>query len=647
VEVLEAIKLFLDVRGCIFILGVDRQLIESGIWVRYRSYIQATHTGSTPVAGHELRPVIGKDYLDKIIQLPFNLPPLDSTDIEELIKESGKAWERPIDTRYNLAALFAAGLEANPRKVKRSLSTFSLLMSLHEHKCADALAKGHRESPIEPGLLAKMVVIQTSFPELYLEAVSTPEVLLHVERSIRGSDGYPGATTAGASTEARPEIRSLYRHLESRKWSYQRLENELQDRTGPGARPEEQLTAEIEKEAAQIREIRNRIQALGADPDQMPPVQHAALPSAAIDERIQRLIERYVGMARLIAIMNKEPFFQDLPSPESDVRQYVYLTSSTSIAGFQVEAQIWDQLLSGESSLVREACAMIGGAKPAYVNKLLGVVQDRAQWRGKSRQAAIALQYCCSSPAREQTTVQKVLAEIIENQDCPLLVRLEVGRVLGCIGDPRNLDQMVAIQTGRFPYSERNKDCDIEQTYLIGKYLVTNAQYKRFVDATNYSVPYMDDTWAERFNWDRKSRAFPAGRANQPVVLVSWDDAMAYCQWAKKRLPTEQEWERAARGTDGREYPWRELFDVEKANTSESGIQETTPVGIYQAGASQDGLLDCAGNVWEWTSSDHEAGGKVLRGGAWSYNLWDARCTARTRYFPTYRDTFIGFRVAE
>lgn len=96
--------------------------------------------------------------------------------------------------------------------------------------------------------------------------------------------------------------------------------------------------------------------------------------------------------------------------------------------------------------------------------------------------------------------------------------------------------------------------------YLIDKYPVTNAQYKEFTDATGYPVPWQSAPLASPYNWDRNSRTYPKGKDDHPVVLVDWYDANAYAKWAGKRLPTEAEWEKAARGTDGRIWPWGEFM---------------------------------------------------------------------------------------
>jgi iron(II)-dependent oxidoreductase len=121
--------------------------------------------------------------------------------------------------------------------------------------------------------------------------------------------------------------------------------------------------------------------------------------------------------------------------------------------------------------------------------------------------------------------------------------------------------------------------------YWIYKHEVTVTQYRKFCDETGHQMPE-----APLWGW----------QDNHPIVYVSWDDAVAYCQWAGVELPTEAQWEKAARGTDGRIYPWGNEWDASKCNNYNTGPKRTTPVGSYPQGASPYGLMDMAGNVWEW-----------------------------------------------
>jgi len=183
--------------------------------------------------------------------------------------------------------------------------------------------------------------------------------------------------------------------------------------------------------------------------------------------------------------------------------------------------------------------------------------------------------------------------------------------------------------------------------YWIDKFPVTNAQFAQFVQATSYQA-----------QWDWRS-AFQPGKERHPVVNVTWDDACAYGKWCGKRLPTEAQWEKAARGTDGRRYPWSNNWDGNKCNVSGRG---TTPVGAYPEGASPYGCQDMAGNVSEWvadwydphyyaTSPSEDPPGpatgdrRVLRGGSFGGSSDGVRCAARYRGDLVYRYGFRGFRV--
>lgn len=205
----------------------------------------------------------------------------------------------------------------------------------------------------------------------------------------------------------------------------------------------------------------------------------------------------------------------------------------------------------------------------------------------------------------------------------------------------------VWISAGEFLYGDDKRTLTLPG-FWIDVTPITQAEYLRFIQANpNYPVPYFDATWSQPYNWDRRARIPPPSKADHPVVLVSWYDAMAYAKWAGKQLLTEEEWEKAARGTDGRAYPWGEDFDKEKCNTSESGIGDTTPVGRYSPwGDSPYGCVDMAGNVWEWTACDWSKihTNKVLRGGSWYGSVSYARAADRRHDADHPYGPHIGFR---
>lgn len=142
-------------------------------------------------------------------------------------------------------------------------------------------------------------------------------------------------------------------------------------------------------------------------------------------------------------------------------------------------------------------------------------------------------------------------------------------------------------------YRELPKRWVYLDSFYIDRTEVTNRQYKRFLESTGHSPP---------LGW--KDGDYPAGQDNHPVVYVSWLDAREYARWIGKRLPTEEEWEKAARGQNGYQWPWGDQFQIERCNVNGSGYKGPIPVGSILAGANEFGVLDLAGNVWEWVSSD-------------------------------------------
>ena len=272
--------------------------------------------------------------------------------------------------------------------------------------------------------------------------------------------------------------------------------------------------------------------------------------------------------------------------------------------------------------------------------------------------------------------------------------RISVGKALSFVGDPRirTLEPAMArVPAGAFtmgtaeaavdelagePDADDGDEKELHRTkrgavlmetpartvelrpFAIGRYLVTNAEFRSFVLSGGApSREYWDGTDVDP--WIR----------NQPVYGVSWDEAVGYCDWLANetgrpyRLPTEEEWEKAARGSDGRHFPWGNAFDYTCANVWEGGAAGPTPVGVYPDGVSPCGALDMAGNVAEWTSSflstySGSSGGdvvasqvadfgryRVIRGGCWQDSKQEARSAVRGNPLGPHAHA-IGFRLA-
>jgi formylglycine-generating enzyme required for sulfatase activity len=257
--------------------------------------------------------------------------------------------------------------------------------------------------------------------------------------------------------------------------------------------------------------------------------------------------------------------------------------------------------------------------------------------------------------------------------------------------------EMVLVPAGEFIMGSggrKPEEAPQHRVYLdafyIDKYEVTNARFQQFVQATGHRTQaeregsgavYTGQQWelVNGANWraPRGPGSSTASLEQHPVVLVSQGDAKAYCAWAGKRLPTEAEWEKAARGTDGRSYPWGNQFNGQQANFCDTncedplrdrvdndGYRYTAPVGSYESGKSPYGAYDMAGNVWEWVADWFDenyyqesparnpqgpaSGDKVVvRGGGWDALALYVRATYRFRFAPTSGFDTLGIRCAK
>ncbi len=228
------------------------------------------------------------------------------------------------------------------------------------------------------------------------------------------------------------------------------------------------------------------------------------------------------------------------------------------------------------------------------------------------------------------------------------------------LGDlPEDLDDWIEIPADTLDYS-----------FKIGKYPVTNAQFHRFVAAGGYDRDkgwFSEEAQREILEWERGE--WPSGPrylnssrlmySTLPVTCVSWYEAVAYTAWLTEelrknsvigevealRLATVAEWQRACGGAENRTYSWDSEFDARKANTKDGGLKGLSPVHMYLAGATPEGILDLTGNVWEWTADESSKGIYKLVGGAYYNDADGVGSSARNRIGAHLRDDDVGFRV--
>jgi formylglycine-generating enzyme required for sulfatase activity len=259
-----------------------------------------------------------------------------------------------------------------------------------------------------------------------------------------------------------------------------------------------------------------------------------------------------------------------------------------------------------------------------------------------------------AEPAHVPLTVPVPAGAFIAGSD-------KAGRELGYKLDERAYGHSKTRDWGWYK-DERKRGTARTRAFHITITPITNGQYHAFIKATGWRAPDVDaKIWksyrlihpykrTRRFAWGGGRP--PKEREARPVVLVSIDDARAYARWLSKttgrrwRLPTELEWEKAARGEDGRRFPWGNKWDARNANTHDRGPYDTVPVGSHPSGASPSGALDMAGNVFEWTASRRSRFRYITKGGSWDdKGCGVCRAAARDVRHKDLKHIIIGFRL--
>lgn len=591
-DVIEAIKLFSTSPQCIYVLGLDHDIVRKGIAKKY-----AFEEGEKKKGDREE----SAEYLEKIVQLPFHLPPIEKGYIQDFIEE-GYQDETALIECPTAPEIFAEGLDPNPRKVKRALNIYLMLWDLAD----DRWKNWEMDERVDPELLAKMVVVQSGYRPLYSFLVRNPVYLLHLQ------DGEPYKkpdknenVIKSPPDPSRGVLENWDKFIDDSTYDDAELFSSLSSilNIGESRFTEENMDRYIYLTAAAegasgdaIKPSREeRVALLGSDPEKIADMVKEIKERGENNEERDRITKNYTKLLE-VSVLGGERF---------DFKER--LSADTALDHFEDRVR---KDFEPKTVFVEGGEFLMGSVKPSE--------RDQTQQKGQL--------------AQQKSRV----FELVVGED-----------VLDFDAEDNELPQHTSVLPD----------------YYIGRYPVTNLEYQHFVRESEHKPP---DYW--------KKNEFPEELIYHPVVEVTWHDAVGYCKWLSEasginyRLPSEAEWEKAARGGDGRIYPWGNQWDPAFANTVEGGKRETTVIGSYPGGASPYGALDMSGNVREWTRSlwgkefnkpdfiypygpvdgreEMDAEGlRVLRGGSFNHGQRNARCASRYRGFPDERAYVNGFRV--
>lgn len=287
-----------------------------------------------------------------------------------------------------------------------------------------------------------------------------------------------------------------------------------------------------------------------------------------------------------------------------------------------------------------------------------------------TRLALLVALTACSSPPDPARPGSTAVAPLSLAKDQQMVVVPAGQYIAGSTPEERNAAYDAYLETAGHDTArehhwfegEEDRHVAVLDAYRIDLMPVTQVEYAEFVATKRVPAPAIDGAaWnaqgfvqdyavVQRFNW--QDGRPPEGREDHPVVLVTWQQAADYCKWRgtlvgeERRLPSEAEYEKGARGDGGLAYPWGNTYEADKLNSAVKGPGDTTPVGQYIEGKSPYGLLDLAGNVFQWTSTPFKDGEMTVKGSAWEDYGGVGRGASRHGRPVGARHVIVGFRCA-
>jgi len=534
-QTLEAIKLFLDKSGCVFVLGADIKIVQAAV---------ETHYKNEGITGES-----AKDYLEKIIQLRFNIPLIIEKAMEDFLKAQDKT--KVDDVMLNRWQVLVAAAEVNPRRVKNVINDLNLQWFM-------AVNSGQAEGVNRDDFICWQALMRAA-PAKFVGQVTRFE-----DKALRHSFVLDALKWQQGKQEDKETVKGFF--------------NDYED-----------------DDSRRLRKVLKQISfSDGFNSDVL--------------ESLIYMVAPPITLTNIGGIASGSAFGMASVTPIDSESVVIQLgTAHLGVSGHPVEVRVEGKLEQKLDDMQAKGTGMVQDVMPADWNR-------------------------------------RVIGGIV-------FVYVPAGKFVMGSKDDNEFSQE----------NERPQHTvDLAYDYWMAKFILTNEQYAQYLSKHEHSVS----------DWQKKK--------DHPVVNVSWEDAIAYCKWFNGtyqdelkeagnlllRLPTEAEWEKAARGAYGNDWPWGNEFDQNKCNSSESKKGDTTPVGVYSAlgGDSPYGCADMVGNVWEWTHSlyknypydakdgrEDESGrhSRILRGGSFNGARNHARCACRSLslFISDNRNHSLGFRV--